>query len=174
VNGELVADLRQPVPHWAVIVEQSTSRSRPDSLLRTDHRINTSDWPDGGQVGAARTLGSRPPALLRNNPLDSASPAAGDRIWGPGYRAHASEHMSHSCVMQVWELMGKYLVNQTFAAEWGFPLDRGPDDIIPNDLSDPNLQDGWLPPVSCCPVASSWSPWSPWSLRATSGQGGNV
>lgn len=49
---------------------------------------------------------------------------------------------------QVWEIMGKYLVNQTFATEWGFPLDRGPDDVIPNDLSDPNLKDGWLPPVS--------------------------
>ena len=46
--------------------------------------------------------------------------------------------------------MGKYLVNQTFAAEWGFPLDRGAHDVIPNDLSDPNLQDGWLPPVSRC------------------------
>ena len=51
--------------------------------------------------------------------------------------------------------MGKYLVNQTFAAEWGFPLDRGPDDVIPNDLSDPNLQDGWLPPVSRRPPCSA-------------------
>jgi hypothetical protein len=53
VQGELVADLRQPVPHWAVVVEQSTNRSRADSLLRTDHRINQSNWPDGGQARAA-------------------------------------------------------------------------------------------------------------------------
>lgn len=49
--------------------------------------------------------------------------------------------------LQVWELMGQYLVNQTFAAEWGFPLDRGPGDVIPNDLSDPNIMDGWVQPV---------------------------
>ena len=74
MNGELVADLRQPVPHWAVVVEQSTNRSRPDSLLRTDYRINTSDWPDGGQVGAPCTLGFRPPA--RCGPLaDRRTPA---------------------------------------------------------------------------------------------------
>lgn len=52
-----------------------------------------------------------------------------------------------ACALQVWELMGQYLVNQTFAAEWGFPLDRGPGDVIPNDLSDPNIMDGWVQPV---------------------------
>ena len=49
-DGELVADLRAQVPHWARVVEQSASRHRPDSLLRSDSRINRSDWQEGVQV----------------------------------------------------------------------------------------------------------------------------
>jgi hypothetical protein len=92
VAGELVADLRQPVPHWAVIVEQSTNRSHPDSLLRIDHRINQSNWPDGGQVSAACTLISV--ALVRGISCASApGPTAG--IWNamPGISIRQSVHL---------------------------------------------------------------------------------
>lgn len=50
-----MSDLRQPVPHWAVLKEQSTNRSRADSLLRIDSRINGSNWPDGGQASLLDT-----------------------------------------------------------------------------------------------------------------------
>ena len=49
--------------------------------------------------------------------------------------------------MQVWELLGRYLVNQTFAADWGFPISRPPGDVIPDARSDPQLRDGHLPSV---------------------------
>mmetsp|Transcript_19298 Transcript_19298/g.58284 ORF Transcript_19298/g.58284 Transcript_19298/m.58284 type:complete len:576 (+) Transcript_19298:406-2133(+) len=95
-DGELVADLRPNIPHWAKIAEESASWLRPDSLLRMDARINKSDWQEG---------------------------------------------------VQVWELLGRYLVNQTFAADWGFPINRPPDDVIPNEMSDPQLRDDFEPPV---------------------------
>ena len=52
MEGELVADLRAQVPHWATLREASASRTREDSLLRTDYRINESDWADGCQASA--------------------------------------------------------------------------------------------------------------------------
>ena len=50
VGGELVADLREGRPHWAVLVEQNASRFRNDSLLASDPRIMHSGWQEGCQV----------------------------------------------------------------------------------------------------------------------------
>lgn len=50
VRGELVADLRAQVPHWAALREAAASRHRNESLLVTDSRINSSDWQEGVQV----------------------------------------------------------------------------------------------------------------------------
>jgi len=56
VRGELVADLRAQVPHWATLREAAASRHRNDSLLVTDFRINGSDWQEGVQVHMAAIL----------------------------------------------------------------------------------------------------------------------
>lgn len=189
VGGELIADLRAQIPHWAVLREASASRSRPDSLLASDPRISTSDWPDGAQACTSHSsvilllvprdgwLGSVFPSSMNTSDWPIGAQAcrfqgmwyglqtgcgtflAGAVAWlktTPRCRFWASgRHDGHarldSC-MQVWELMGTYLVNQTFATEWGFPVDRGPDDVIPNDVGDPNLKDGWVPVVRLAAV----------------------
>lgn len=45
--------------------------------------------------------------------------------------------------------MGKYMVNETFCADWGMPAQRPVDDVIPmHDVEELQLQDGYQPPVS--------------------------
>lgn len=96
-GGQLIADLRPQIPHWAVMVEEAASRSQPNSLMVTDPRLASTDWQDGAQI---------------------------------------------------WQIMGKFLVNQTFCADWGMPAQRPPDDVIPfDDVEEPRLRDGYELPV---------------------------
>ena len=53
---------------------------------------------------------------------------------------------------QVWELLGKFLVNASFATEAGYPLDLPAK--IPYTSMEPNLADGWVPPVCFLTISS--------------------
>ncbi len=55
-------------------------------------------------------------------------------------------HMS-SCMVQVWELFGSFLANESFAHEMDMSLAPANESAIPHVESNPKLRDGFQKPV---------------------------
>ncbi len=52
-----------------------------------------------------------------------------------------------SCMVQVWELFGSFLANESFAHEMDMSLAPANESAIPHVESNPKLRDGFQKPV---------------------------
>ena len=71
---------------------------------------------------------------------------------------HLRTRADTSCPVQVWELFGSFLANETFAREMDMSLAAANESAIPHVESNPKLRDGFQKPVreACSPRPSPY------------------